>query len=264
MLNSISSAGLYYSSPYAGPFHRVQTEPSAQKMVDVETGQRAANPECPVLPVRPVAAVSGSGTESWRPGSFRKPEFHAAETAVRMRIQYVGAASSESYALEGGQEGTAVQDRMNAGQLLWPGADASEMAVRMRIQYADSNAFQAQGTAGTGQTEEDGTCETCEKRKYKDRSDDMGVSFKTPAGIKPDQAALKVRGHEMEHVVRERAKAEREDRKVVSQSVTLHTNICPECGKAYISGGTTSTVTMAKSDGQNLAGQESAPALTAA
>ena len=43
----------------------------------------------------------------------------------------------------------------------------------------------------------------------------------------------------------EQAKAQREDRKVVSQSVTLHTDICPECGKSYISGGTTRTVTKA-------------------
>ena len=49
----------------------------------------------------------------------------------------------------------------------------------------------------------------------------------------------------MEHVSREQSKAQREDRKVVSQSVTLHTDICPECGKVYISGGTTRTTTMA-------------------
>ena len=33
---------------------------------------------------------------------------------------------------------------------------------------------------------------------------------------------------------------------MVSQSVTLHTDICPECGKPYISGGTTRTVTAAQ------------------
>ena len=41
------------------------------------------------------------------------------------------------------------------------------------------------------------------------------------------------------------AKATREDRKVVSQSVTYHTAICPECGKSYVSGGTTRTATKA-------------------
>ena len=63
-------------------------------------------------------------------------------------------------------------------------------------------------------------------------------------------AASAVRGHEMEHVVREQAKAQREDRKVVSQSVTYRTAICPECGKSYVSGGTTRTVTAAKAQPQ--------------
>ena len=54
-----------------------------------------------------------------------------------------------------------------------------------------------------------------------------------------------MRGHEQEHVVREQAKAQREDRKVVNQSVTLHTDICPECGDVFISGGTTRTTTKA-------------------
>ena len=97
---------------------------------------------------------------------------------------------------------------------------------------------------------EEGECETCKERKYQDGSDDPGVSFKTPTHIGPDQAAAAVRGHENEHVVREQAKAQQEDRKVVSQSVTYHTDICPECGKTYVSGGTTRTVTKANTDNQ--------------
>ena len=88
-------------------------------------------------------------------------------------------------------------------------------------------------------------CQTCARRKYQDGSDDPGVSFKTPTKMNPEQAATAVRGHEQEHVVRERAEAEREDRKVVSQSVTIHTDICPECGRVYVSGGVTRTVTAA-------------------
>ena len=90
---------------------------------------------------------------------------------------------------------------------------------------------------------EDSECKTCAERKYQDGSDDPGVSFKTAAHISPDQAAAKVRSHEYEHVVREQAKAEREDKEVVSQSVRLHTSICPECGRSYVSGGVTNTVT---------------------
>ena len=90
---------------------------------------------------------------------------------------------------------------------------------------------------------QEGKCETCEKRKYQDRSDDPGVSFQTATNVDPKAAAAAVRGHEHEHVVRERAEAEREGRKVVRQTVTYHTGICPECGKFYVSGGTTETVT---------------------
>ncbi len=114
------------------------------------------------------------------------------------------------------------------------GADPVEMAVRGRIQQADS----------LEEVVREGECQTCKKRKYQDGSDDPGVSFKTPTNISPDWAAAAVRGHELEHVVREQAKAEREDRKVVQQSVTLHTGICPECGRVYISGGTTRTTTV--------------------
>lgn len=95
---------------------------------------------------------------------------------------------------------------------------------------------------------EDAKCETCEKRKYQDGSDDPGVSFKTAQHVDPDMAQSAVRGHEQEHVTRERAEAEREGRKVVSQTVTYHTGICPECGRFYIEGGTTRTVTAADND----------------
>ena len=93
-------------------------------------------------------------------------------------------------------------------------------------------------------------CQTCKNRTYQDGSDDPGVSFKNPAAIDPQVAAGIIRGHEMEHVYRERFQAEKEDRRVVSQSVTLHMGICPECGKAYVSGGTTRTVT--KGEAQRL------------
>ena len=123
----------------------------------------------------------------------------------------------------------------------------------MRIQYINPAAEaggsnETAGIEGAQKATEDGRCETCEKRKYQDGSDDPSVSFQTPTRIDPDAAASTVRGHEMEHVFHEQAKADREDRKVVSQSVTLHTGICPECGKTYVSGGTTRTVTKAENE----------------
>lgn len=132
------------------------------------------------------------------------------------------------------------------------GADPAEWSVRMRMQ-------EDYGIEGVQKALEKGECQTCKERKYQDGSDDPGVSFKTPAHISPEQAVSTVRGHEMEHVTRESVKAERENRKVVSQSVTLHTSICPECGTPYVSGGTTRTTTKAKPEQDRFALNERAP-----
>jgi len=86
-------------------------------------------------------------------------------------------------------------------------------------------------------------CQTCKSRKYVDRSDDPSVSFQSPAHISPGQAASVVMSHEREHVSNEQAKAERNDRKVISQTVTLSMSSCPECGRMYVSGGVTRTLT---------------------
>lgn len=88
-------------------------------------------------------------------------------------------------------------------------------------------------------------CQTCKNRKYKDGSDDPGVSFKTASKISGN-AASAVKSHENEHVTRNRAKAEREGREIVSQTVRIKSDICPECGKSYVSGGETVTVTKNK------------------
>ncbi len=127
------------------------------------------------------------------------------------------------------------------------GVDPVEMAVRSRIHYLSQDELNAEVEKSKSAQEvmEEGECQTCKERKYQDGSDDPGVSFKTPTNVDPDQAASAVRGHEQEHVVREQAKAQREGREVVSQSVTYHTAICPECGKVYVSGGTTRTSTRA-------------------
>jgi len=86
-------------------------------------------------------------------------------------------------------------------------------------------------------------CQTCKNRKYVDESNDPSVSYQTPTHISPEQSAGKVMSHEREHVSNEQSKAQQKDRVVVSQTVSLSTAICPECGKMYISGGVTRTVT---------------------
>lgn len=83
-------------------------------------------------------------------------------------------------------------------------------------------------------------CQTCAKRKYQDGSDE-NVSFKAAAHISPEAAGGAVRAHEGEHVSNAYTKAAQKDGKVLSASVSIHTSVCPECGRTYVSGGTTST-----------------------
>lgn len=84
-------------------------------------------------------------------------------------------------------------------------------------------------------------CATCANRKYQDGSDEM-VSFKAPAHISPEGSAAAVMSHEREHVANAYGKASKNNGKVLQASVSIHTSICPECGRSYVSGGTTSTM----------------------
>ncbi len=186
----------------------------------VSRAQRQAMPETPVTPVRPAPPVyseaGGRVTLPWQdtvPGTVL-PQAYPAEQAARMRVQYPG-----EKVVEFPGSGNIGEE----GELELPslGADSAQKAA------------------------EEGECQTCKERKYQDGSADSSVSYQTPTHIDADYAPAAVRGHELEHVAHEQAKAQREDRKVVSQTVTLHTDICPECGRVYVSGGTTRTVTKA-------------------
>ena len=94
-------------------------------------------------------------------------------------------------------------------------------------------------------------CETCKNRKYQDGSDEQ-VSFKSASHISPEASAARVRGHEQEHVSNAYSKAAQNNGKVLSCSVSLKTAICPECGRSYVAGGTTSTsIKYSKEDTKN-------------
>lgn len=84
-------------------------------------------------------------------------------------------------------------------------------------------------------------CQTCKNRRYQDGSDEM-VSFKTPGKISPEESYAKVMSHEKEHVANAIAEGNESNKELVSTTVSLKTSICPECGRAYISGGTTTTL----------------------
>lgn len=230
MLGGISAISPYMSSYMYSGFvrgygnSRVMQVQAAQAARAVQAAQktgttivsgRASNLDVPVEPVRPVSAVDVNGTNGISYAiPFLRKGMDPAEFAVRMRIQYVD-----------------------------PGETAGSSGALSGKETEDNDAEEIAGLKSAEEVAREGECQTCKERKYQDGSDDAGVSYQTPTHIAPEQAASAVIGHEMEHVVREQAKAEREDRKVVSQSVTVHTAVCPECGRVYVSGGTTRTTT---------------------
>jgi len=116
-----------------------------------------------------------------------------------------------------------------------------------------SNPYAAQGPQATdgkgvgpehqikpGKKSSPAECQTCKNRKYTDGSDEM-VSFKAPGHIDPNNAAAVVLGHEQEHVSNAYDKARNNNGHVERATVRLKTDICPECGRSYISGGETNT-----------------------
>lgn len=120
------------------------------------------------------------------------------------------------------------------------------------VNVALKNRVDENNTSGVKQKKANGTqeCQTCKNRKYQDSSNDPGVSFKSPTNLSPQQAATAVASHEREHYTRESSKAQQEGREVVSNTISIFTSICPECGKTYVSGGETNTVTKKKNETQ--------------
>lgn len=107
--------------------------------------------------------------------------------------------------------------------------------------YSVNNSYSNMAKSGDVKKTDPGyECQTCKNRKYQDGSDEM-VSFKAPSHISPESSAAKVMSHEQEHVTNAYKDAAQNNGKVVSCSVTLKSAICPECGRSYIAGGTTST-----------------------
>ncbi len=84
-------------------------------------------------------------------------------------------------------------------------------------------------------------CQTCKSRKYVDRSNEGNVSFKSPTHISPEAAGSAVLAHENQHVANAVNEGNKEANQLLSVSVSLQMSVCPECGRSYVSGGTTST-----------------------
>ncbi|MCI9610268.1 MAG: hypothetical protein HFG07_08675 [Oscillibacter sp.] len=270
----MGSVGAFYHSRLSEQLRNARGAQQARQG-QVWTARKSPSLETPVEPVKAVRPVSRD--EASLPELTARLENDPAAMAGRMRTRY-GDVSPDGLFIETGKEGLSPVDGSRKSALEGQLSQAEDALNRNGLEGAEGvlqngapqeNAAKLPGFPGQGGGEdgkpvqgaksaqealEEGECQTCEERKYQDGSDDMGVSYQTPTNIKPEQAASAVRGHEMEHVYREQAKADREGRKVVSQSVTMHTEICPECGKSYVSGGTTRTVT--KADTDNAAQQQ--------
>jgi hypothetical protein len=131
------------------------------------------------------------------------------------------------------------------GLLAYSRAQAwQEAPLRLQQGSQHSLARETVGSAGgASAAAETKECQTCKNRKYQDGSNDPTVSFQTPTSLSPEAAETAVRAHEQEHVAHEQVNARSQGRRVVSQQVAIHYAICPDCGRSYVSGGTTTTVT---------------------
>lgn len=118
------------------------------------------------------------------------------------------------------------------------GQKADETERKVNDRFGDNGESVNQKDDKDGKPKE---CQTCKNRKYIDGSDEANVSFKSAAHVSPEAAASAVRAHEGQHVSNAYSKASENDGKVISASVRIHTAICPECGRSYVSGGVTNT-----------------------
>ena len=237
-IGSYGSIGGYYSIyQNRNALQKQNTNPASTEPVSAVARAQTT----PVPPVSKVPTVQRGAAQAVQEDSpFQFPTMREgadpAEMAVRARIQYLdGKAEDLETELLGWNQSKGLERLLN-GEELQKKTEGEQDGLKIG-QEEDAKTPQ--------ETMEEAECQTCKNRKYQDGSDDPGVSFKTATNVAPEQAVAAVRGHEQEHVVREQAKAQREDRKVVNQSVTIHTDICPECGDVYVSGGTTRTTTKA-------------------
>ncbi|MDE7478415.1 MAG: hypothetical protein K2M91_10775, partial [Lachnospiraceae bacterium] len=123
-----------------------------------------------------------------------------------------------------------------------PAGDDTNPNALNPIGKAEENSTDPDKVKKAGRRSSPEECETCANRKYQDGSDEGNVSFKTASHISPESAGAKVRAHEGEHVSNAYKKAAEKNGKVVNASVSIHTSVCPECGRTYVSGGVTNTM----------------------
>ncbi len=118
-------------------------------------------------------------------------------------------------------------------------SDAMGQAVNAVNKVNGVNAVQKKDSPITGKVEAS-QCQTCKSRKYVDQSNES-VSYKSPTHISPQQSFAAVAAHEQEHVANAVKEGKQAGKELVSASVSLQMDICPECGTPYVAGGVTTT-----------------------
>lgn len=160
-----------------------------------------------------------------------------------MTIGSIGFGSYDAY--KNSSAASAYSSQVNTGNSAAIRASVRTEDAAQKAGFSDAA---IRGMKRSGQIE----CTTCANRTYQDGSDEQ-VSFKSAAHISPEAAASRVRGHEQEHVSNAYDKAKQDNGRVLQAAVSIHTATCPECGRTYVSGGTTTTKIAYKDDayGQN-------------
>jgi len=131
----------------------------------------------------------------------------------------------------------------DSGRPSWEGSvilDLSTGAERVPtaipgLYYHPNDTKAPQAQAAQNQQPASG-CGTCASRTYQDQSGDMGVSFQNGASVAPEAAASHVFAHEREHAAIAHQEAQRTGGHA-DTSIRVHTSICPDCKKVYVSGG---------------------------
>lgn len=182
-------------------------------------------------------ADAGGHTGAAALGPAGRTDAAAPDSAGRTGAAAYGSSGRTGAAAYGSSGRTDTAAYGSAGRLRKSGSDAAADAEAMTpAEKADPD---RQKKAGRLSSPED--CQTCKTRKYQDGSDE-NVSFKSASHISPQAAGAAVRAHENEHVNNAYKKAAENNGEVLSATVAIHTAICPECGRSYVSGGTTNTM----------------------
>ena len=195
------------------------------------------------------AAIGGNGVGSsntviGRSSAVGKPATVGDVNTTAGRPATVGGVNTATGrpAAPAGRTALPVNSGSNTGTVKTPSGHAiSPYAVtnEQEAREAGLSEGQIRGLKKAGQIE----CATCASRMYQDGSDE-NVSFKSAAHVSPEAAGAAVRSHEGEHVSNAFKKAAMNNGKVISAAVSIHMATCPECGRSYVSGGTTSTSIM--------------------